>query len=395
MTLLPNFYQQLKSFKLFDEFTDSQHYHPLPDEWFVVVADVENSTQAIKQGRYKEVNALGVMTIVALINTLKEFDIPYVFGGDGSTACIPKHHYEETCQALAACQVLAKEQFKLTLRIGLVSITEIRANQCDVWVAKYQPHPDFKQAMFKGAGLAFAEQCVKNSATDNPYLIKALASKNNSLFDGFECRWNEIPSPHQHNVSLLVQTLSTHEPEKEQIYKEVISHINSIYGNWQQYHPLQENLLSLTASVKLLSIESKIRNYLQSRWQMMKYLARLQVLRIVGMWVMARNVQTTQTNWGAYKQNLVLNSDFQKFDEILRMVISGTKEQYQQLRILLESYHQQGKIVFGLHISQHSLITCIVTDYNKNHTHFLDGSNGGYALAALEMKAQLKKINAP
>ncbi|MDP4984400.1 DUF3095 domain-containing protein [Pseudoalteromonas tunicata] len=385
-----NFYQDLKSFQLFEEFTNSQHYKALPDEWFVVVADVANSTEAIKQGRYKEVNALGVMTIVALINTLKKFDIPYVFGGDGSTACIPKYHYDETCQALAACQVLAKQQFKLSLRIGLVSIAELRTHGCDVFIAKYQPHADFKQAMFKGTGLAFAEKLIKDPSPDNPYLVRADATQNSNLFEGFECRWNEVPSPHQHNVSLLVQTLSTNEHDKEQLYKEIIEHIKRIYGDWQQYHPLQENQLSLTASVKLLSIESKIRNYLHSRWQMLKYLARLEVLRLVGIWVMSRNVQTDKTDWGAYKQNLVLNSDFQKFDEVLRMVISGTEQQYQGLRDLLEMYHQQGKIVFGMHTSQHSLITCIVTDYNKNHTHFLDGSNGGYALAAVEMKAQLK-----
>jgi hypothetical protein len=35
------------------------------------------------------------------------------------------------------------------------------------------------------------------------------------------------------------------------------------------------------------------------------------------------------------------------------------------------------------------LITCIVADYDKEHVHFLDGANGGYTIAAKELKRQL------
>jgi hypothetical protein len=36
-------------------------------------------------------------------------------------------------------------------------------------------------------------------------------------------------------------------------------------------------------------------------------------------------------------------------------------------------------------------VTCLVRDYNTEHVHFLDAANGGYALAAKGMKAQLKQ----
>jgi Protein of unknown function (DUF3095) len=35
-------------------------------------------------------------------------------------------------------------------------------------------------------------------------------------------------------------------------------------------------------------------------------------------------------------------------------------------------------------------MTCIVQSYNGNHLHFVDGSDGGYALAAHQLKQQLK-----
>jgi hypothetical protein len=40
-----------------------------------------------------------------------------------------------------------------------------------------------------------------------------------------------------------------------------------------------------------------------------------------------------------------------------------------------------------------ALLTCIVFSYNGNHVHFVDGSDGGYALAARSLKAQLKSLS--
>jgi hypothetical protein len=107
---------------------------------------------------------------------------------------------------------------------------------------------------------------------------------------------------------------------------------------------------------------------------------------------MNKNVQTETTNWGEYKQNLIMNTDYRKFDELLRMVISGTEQQRQALRQYLQSCHDKGELVFGIHASPSSLMTCVVTDYNHDHVHFLDGANGGYAMAAKEIKQQLLNV---
>ena len=106
---------------------------------------------------------------------------------------------------------------------------------------------------------------------------------------------------------------------------------------------------------------------------------------------MARGAKSETSDWGEYKHNLIVNTDYRKFDELLRMVISGSAAQSQQLRSILEDYQAEGKIAFGIHASPSSLITCIVTDYDKNHVHFLDGANGGYAMATREMKLQLRE----
>jgi hypothetical protein len=44
--------------------------------------------------------------------------------------------------------------------------------------------------------------------------------------------------------------------------------------------------------------------------------------------------------------------------------------------------------------SRAALVTCLVQSYNGNHMHFVDGSDGGYALAARGLKEQLKSLRA-
>ena len=382
------FYERLKAFSQFSAFHETQHYQALPNDWAVVVTDVLGSTQAIEQGQYKQVNAVGVASMVALKNSVNELNIPFVFGGDGATACIPLSLVKSITPALLAAQKMSAQQFKLELRIGVVPMTEIHQQHHQVLVGKYQPHQHYQQAMFLGDGLAFAESLIKDPRPNNPYLIGRGPCANSQVFKGFECRWNEIPSPSDENISLLVMALGS-DKQKETTYQQVLHQVNTLYGEDEHHHPLTEQQLSLTSSPNLLSIEAGIRNAFLSRFSRFQYLINLLLMRLVGGWLITRKVQTQTTNWGEYKQNVIMNTDYRKFDELLRMVISGTKSQRQALRQYLQSCHEQGKLVFGIHASTSSLMTCVVTDYNHDHVHFLDGANGGYAMAAKEMKAQL------
>ena len=103
---------------------------------------------------------------------------------------------------------------------------------------------------------------------------------------------------------------------------------------------------------------------------------------------MKNKVKTDTNDWGVYKSRLIENTDYRKFDDTLRMVLSGTKKQRDLLTDFLENEHRMGKLVYGLHPSDSAIITCVVFNYETEHIHFLDGSNGGYALAAQKMKKQ-------
>lgn len=389
-----NFYEQLVSFSEFSQFTQLEWYSILPSEWIVVITDIQNSTQAIQDGLYKEVNSVSTASIVALLNTVAPLKVPYVFGGDGTTLCIPPSRKDSVESALIATQQMANQSFGLHLRVGMVPMSLILQDGHQVLVGKYQPTAHFQQAMFQGNGLRYAESLVKDPRRDNPYILSESQIEAKGNFEGFECRWNEVPSAHEETVAIMVQVLEPRITSAKTIYNEVSQKILDIYGSEEDHHPVQLEQLTLAFSLRKLSIEAQIRTCFQSYWKRLKYTLRLGFLVYLGKFLMVRKMKTKNVDWGQYKQQLIVNTDYRKFDETLRMIISGTLEQRKRLVAYLEKLHIERKIVYGIHASPASIITCMIFNYGTDHVHFLDGSNGGYTMAAKEMKRQLKELGA-
>lgn len=387
-----DFYTQIKSFKNFSDFTQLDKYIDLPREWFVIVADIQNSTDAIQKGLYKEVNSISTATVTVVLNATKPLNIPYVFGGDGATFCIPPSKKESTQSALIAVKKLAKKSFDLDLRIGMVPMSVIKDKGYEVSIGKYQPSDHFQQAMFQGNGLDYAESLVKNPVLGNAFQLDEKVIDSNGNFTGFECRWSEIPSSQDETVAIIVRVIEKDKELRKLTYDRVFKKIVEIYGDEQHHHPLRAKKLNLTLSLTKLSSEARIRTAFQGLYIQFKYLLKLVFLAFAGKYLMAKNIKTESVNWGEYKQRLITNTDYRKFDEVLRMVMSGTRSQRKKLIDFLDKLHDEKKIIFGLHSSPSAIITCIVFNYDTEHIHFLDGSNGGYAMAAKYLKKQLKNM---
>jgi hypothetical protein len=83
------FYSNLPLLTEFSDVGRLESYAPVPDDWHVVMCDVSNSTVAVEQGRYKNVNTLGAAVITAMLNAAAETEIPFIFEGDGAMLCVP------------------------------------------------------------------------------------------------------------------------------------------------------------------------------------------------------------------------------------------------------------------------------------------------------------------
>ena len=75
------------------------------------------------------------------------------------------------------------------------------------------------------------------------------------------------------------------------------------------------------------------------------------------------------------------------------MVLTGNKHQREELEKYLSQEYLDKNIVYGIHITDRVIMTCLVFQRNGRQVHFIDGADGGYALAAKELKVQLKEIS--
>jgi Protein of unknown function (DUF3095) len=387
-----DFYQHLPIIDSFEQATLAANHTDVPPDWWIVIADVIGSTQAIVNGQYKAVNTLGVACIAAVINVDRNVEIPYIFGGDGATFAVPEIMLQKVENALRGAQLLAQQSFGLGLRVGLVRVAELNAEQFYVRLGKLKLSPHITQPVFSGRGWDEAERRVKTPSAMRVRHLDASDGLAEASFEGFECRWQNVPSFNGHKLALLVCATAKDAASNFAIYKQVLAQIQAIYGQVENYHPLQAQKMRLTFNPQLLKHEWRVRSAQFSIGQRLGYLGKMLFQNAAGKYIFAKNIDTKETKWSSYRDELVDNSDFRKFDGVLRMVIDGSDAQAHDLQAYLDAQHAAGNLVYGMHKSREALLTCIVQSYNGKHMHFVDGSDGGYALAARGLKAQIAKL---
>ncbi|NER32683.1 MAG: DUF3095 domain-containing protein [Oscillatoria sp. SIO1A7] len=385
-----NFYWDLPALDNFLDIADHSHFVGIPDDWYVIVTDIVGSTKAIEAGRYKEVNFLGASSIVALLNIAGELEIPFVFGGDGASILIPPCLLEAAKPALLATQAIAKKEFNLGLRIGAVPVADVCGDRYEVKVAKVRVDRNYSQAVFIGGGLTYATDLVKDPATSDRYNIQGGAIAESADFSGLECRWQDIPSKHGEIVSLLV--MAREAAGEQAIYKEVLEHIYRIYGSDDNLNPIFTENLNLTFDAQKLNNETKVRAAFGSRLQKQLYLWKITVENALSSFLCNAQITVGAMNWGELKEETRSASDYRKFDDMLRMIISSDAAKREQLSRYLEEQYQKGNLVYGLQVSDRALMTCLVFERAGRQVHFVDGADGGYALAAKAMKARWQRM---
>ena len=385
------FYQNLKAVSSFVEATDYRRHVELPVDWFVVVADVLGSTAAIEAGRYKQVNTIGAATIMAVINTDRQTMIPYVFGGDGATLAVPPHMVEKVKQALLGSQKLAREGFDLDLRIGIVPVKFLQSRDAYTRIVKFKLSRYLDGTAVNGRGWELAEKVLKDPATRQQFEVeKSNTALPEADFSGFECRWRNIPSFKDHKICLMVQALAANPEDQLATYQAFERKIDEVYGTVSNRHPLNPKRLHLTANPFRLWNEAKVTSG-SGLFRTVAQLFRVYGTTLVGRILIGCKVTTKVKSWGDMTGEVTDNSDYQKFDGSRKMVFDGTAHQQNVIETYLEQEYQADQLVYGVHTAPEALMTCLVFSYDKHHAHFVDASNGGYAMAARDFKIRLNR----
>jgi len=387
------FYINLPVVEDFFDASNHQNYHALPKDWHVAVTDIVNSTSAIQKGRYKVVNILGASPIVGILNSGKREEIPYTFAGDGSALCIPPSLLSDAKEVLGGARQIGKKEYDLDLRAAIYPITILRQQGYDVKVARYCASEFYTQAIFTGGGISHAEELLKEPGYDQ-YNVAPNANAETVDFSGLECHWQEVEQKNKEVLTMLVKCNPVTE-NQETIYGNVLKKLRDIFGFDDKTNPINVSDLSMHLSFSELMGEAKLRTFGKGWLQRLGYILRVQLQTIIGKVLMSLGYKTSSTDWSLYKPDIARNSDYRKFDDMLRVVISGSKSQRQELEEFLEQQYKQGNLAYGIHVTDAAMITCMVFDYHRDHVHFVDGKNGGYVSASKGLKKRMRNIKQP
>lgn len=378
------FYKNLPAFKDFSDLTDDTRFIDIPDSWNIVITDVKGSTQAVREGRYKDVNLVGAASITCALNLSKESEIPFVFGGDGATMLVPEDLLLPLIKELQGLQRLALNSFKLHLRVGYISMKDLRKSSLELQVAKYELSPGNYTAQFKGGALLVAEEMIKKGLPLGATNIEPSADDLTPQLDGLSCRLTPLQNRNGIILSILAKPCIE---QDEDTLIEILSGLKHILnGDFLSARPV--SLEKLVWKWPYHSFFSEVKTQ-QGRNSSLMQIIQTGLHSLAASLSLSFNIPLGAFKPKVYKNELITNSDYKKFDETLRMVIDCSLEQTLAIENFLQKLKDNKKIIFGIHKSSSALMTCIVKSATtNNHIHFIDGADGGYTLAAAQMKNQ-------
>lgn len=379
------FYEQLDSFTDFSGIVDLDQYTPLPRDWTVLISDVVQSTRAIEAGKYKSVNMVGAATIICVLNIAEDLPLPFVFGGDGGMIAVPPTLLDAARAELMKLQTSCEALFGLSLRASAIPVSALSDAGAEISVRKYELSPGNHLAMFAGEGPALADIWLKSEAEGAAFALRPEAGAEAPNLEGLSCRWEPLKSAH--GTMLTVIAVPQVGAAAQEIAK-VTRHLNQVAGApVSSLAPARDATMRFRFPPRGLPLElaagDKSVPYLR-RWcwavftSAMQYLCERFALKI------------GDYDGASYRAELQSHTDFRKFDGALRMVLDVSRDQADAIEAYLEQEFQAGRLVYGTWRSATALMTCLLFDLkDSRHLHFIDGSDGGYALAAQAMKQRI------
>lgn len=357
---------------------DPSMFSTVPADWHVIITDIVGSTQAVVTGRHEDVNLIATGSIITVLNIVFKMDItiPFFFGGDGATFIVPALLVDKVMQALALYKANTLNNFNLELRTGIVPVEKIYTEGYEIHIAKFSSSASFIIPIVLGSGLSYAEKIIKG----DDYLLSGHTAQEEELdLSGMQCRWDKIAPPEDKEEIVTLLVVAQKGIQQAEAFKKVLEKMDELYGSPEKRQPISVSKLKLKTTFNKLGAEMRAR------------LGRIQCLELIRTWFEALygHIYFTTKKGKNYLKSLVEMSDTLVIDGKINTVISGNAQQREELQKLLDEMEANGEIIYGLHISNASIMSCYVRNIEDGHIHFVDGSEGGYTQAAKMLKAKL------
>lgn len=372
-------YDEIPILSDFAAVADPAGYQPLPDDWFVGLTDVVESTEAIGAGRYKAVNMAGAAGISAIINALGGVQsFPFVFGGDGAALALPAAARETAEAALAATARWVKEDLDLSLRVTTVGIDEIRRHGHDVRAARFAVSGAVVHALFAGGGISWAEEQMKQGAL--PHHLAPEGTRPD--LTGLSCRF--APLTPERGTMLTILVVPCRGDDDPAYRAAVHTLIATIEADAASGRPVSKAGPRFMWPPKGLDLEARAA---RRSGLLAVQKAKILLTGLIG-WVLDRTGRPLGGfDVTHYRSTAALNADFRKYQDGIRMTVDVPVETADRLERMLTAARDDGALEFGLLRQESAVMTCFVPSiFSDTHFHFVDGAQGGYAAAAQALK---------
>jgi hypothetical protein len=232
-------------------------------------------------------------------------------------------------------------------------------------------------AMFSGGGLAWAEQAMKRGE----FAVPPANPGERPDLSGLSCRFAEIPATRGLILSLVVVAGG-----KADAFRALIAEITALVERSPDVsRPVPPGGPPLRWPPAGLELEARAtRNAGDALW-----LRRAVLYAVTATaWLILRfGIKVGGFVPQKYINELVENSDFRKYDDALRMVLDCTPAFADALERRLAAAASAGVARYGVHRQRSAMLTCFApSPMRSDHIHFVDGADGGYALAASALK---------
>ncbi len=378
---MPSFYDTLTPMRDPGQVYDSRNYVAVPESWYLAVSDIKGSTAAVEGGQHSDVN-FAAAAMIASLNNLCGGGIPYQFGGDGAVALVPPQFAAAARRVLAQTRRFARQEFKLDLRVGLAPMTELAKRNVEVLVGRYEPAPSSAYAVFLGDGVELMESSVKGRADDALAALSMIGDADDDGappdLTGLSCRWTPLRAARGKMVALVLRGADHGVLHRELTQLSGVPALNaaSIESLQTRWPP------------KGLLREAKAR---KRKLPLVFLVLRVAVETFVAYLFFKNNWNMGAFNTQRYRDELVSGAvDFARSGETLALVFDCPIDRIEGIRAYLDNRERLGELRYGMHISDHAVMTCLVTSTEGKHVHFVDGGDGGYTRAATQLKGQLR-----
>ena len=169
------------------------------------------------------------------------------------------------------------------------------------------------------------------------------------------------------------------ENEQSTVYRDILKKMDILFGTFESRQPIKSDKLQLDFSLFNIGEEMKV-SLVSKSWI---YLIKNWIITLAG----ALYLNLSRNGKQYIKQIGQLSHTFM-LDGMINTIFTGEQKNIDDLITYLDKLEKEKKIIYGIHVTHASVMSCYVLDRETKHAHFVDGTTGGYTSAAKMLKTK-------